>query len=180
MYNETEGLVNIAVMHEKDTALKEKTLLSIGLKILGLYLLIIGISAIPQIFWALESEGQSNIRNVQVFAMSWHIGINILFGLILTFKGDLVAYLLRAPEVDINPIINLSVVHILQLAGIFLIVSSVGSFIKHIIPLFKIGGIMVFDLGAFLSPSITILLGLMLCFRPGVFNELFSASKNDA
>ncbi len=167
-------------MHEKDGTLKEKTLLSIGLKLLGMYLLIIGISAIPQIFWALGSEGQSNIRNVQVLAISWNIGINILFGLVLTFKGDLVAYLLRAPEAESYQILNLSVVHILQLVGIFLIISSIGPFIKHVIPLFQIGEIMVFDLGALLSPSITILLGLVLCFRPRLINKYVGVGKNNA
>lgn len=158
--------------------MKEKILFSIGIKLLGLYLLITGISSVPQILLALEMEAPSNIKNVQVFAMFWYLGINIVLGALLVFKGDLIAYLLRSRSAESINELNISVSEILQLIGIFLIVSSIGPLIKGVIPLLPVGEVMVFELGELLSPAITFVLGVLLSARPGIVDSLFTPHSN--
>ncbi len=158
----------------------EKIMLGIGIRLLGLYLLISGIAAIPDIFWFMESEIVDPTSNIKVFALSWHAGLYIIIGYVFLFKGTLIAHVLGASNSKIQTDIGLANNQIIQLMGVFLLVTSIGPFIKGVIPLFDVGEIMVFDVGYLISTIVSFFIGLVLFIKPSVIGDLMATKKGNA
>jgi hypothetical protein len=153
--------------------MNSRILLSIGLKLFGIYFLVTAISAMTQIAWIYDSNSDSGVQATQIVAISWHFAFVLLIGLLFTFKSRLVAYLLdhsEPIEVSKNEI---TINNILRLIGLFLVATSVGPFIKSVVPLFPLEIELMFDLGSFLSSFASLAIGAVLIFRPTVLNDLF-------
>ncbi|MCG7862736.1 MAG: hypothetical protein JAZ18_10150 [Candidatus Thiodiazotropha endolucinida] len=153
--------------------MNSRTLLSIGLKLFGIYFLISGISAITQIVWIFDSNSREGFQTTQILAISWHLVFLIIIGLLFTFKSNLVAYVLDSSESKEITKSDISINNILRLIGVFLVATSVGSFIKSVIPLFPLEIELLFDIGDFLSTFASLLIGALLIFRTRVLNDLF-------
>ncbi|ODB84585.1 hypothetical protein A3195_06385 [Candidatus Thiodiazotropha endoloripes] len=153
--------------------MNSRTLLSIGLKLFGIYFLVSGISAITQIVWIFDSNSREGFQTTQILAISWHLAFLVFVGLLFTFKSELVAYVLDSSESKEISKSDISINNILRLIGVFLIATSIGSFLKSVIPLFPSEIELMFDFGDFLSTLASLIIGATLIFSPRVLNDLF-------
>ena len=153
--------------------MNSRILLSIGLKLFGIYFLVSAISAITQILWIFDSNSSDGVQTTQILAISWHLAFLIIIGLLFTFKSKLVAYMLDRSEPKEMTKNDISIDNILRLIGVFLVATSIGSFIKSVIPLFPLEIELMFDLGDFLSTFASLIIGVILILSPRALNDIF-------
>jgi Na+-driven multidrug efflux pump len=157
--------------------------MKIGLKLIGVYFIVIALSSAPSVLVSYEVAHSSNFQHPSWAVLSnvTNIILMLTIGFFLSLKTEIIcSLLLKDNEVkeDISSNINLSLV--IKVLGLFLAAGSVGNVIEGVITALTVESSFALYINMLVPGAVTIAVGILLIYKAEVISKYMGNTKNEA